>query len=182
MVIANTFITRYVDYLTEALLFCTCLVTAFLWVSALNVDKGMGMAVFGLIAISISGGYYNLCIDGFLTKNLPKDMASIGSALSMSIKGVACIIFPIVNGFIMGAKADQASMSSCCMFMAVPSSVGCIFTWWFYFQNRADIKRKKEAKTQETLNMVATLIGKIKLTPGQKMEKHASEKVIHNDH
>jgi len=46
LVVANTFITRYVDYLTEALLFCTVLVTAFLWLSGLYVEKGFGMAIF----------------------------------------------------------------------------------------------------------------------------------------
>jgi len=109
-------------------------------------------------------------------------MASIGSALSMSVKGVACIIFPIVNGFIMGAQADQQSMSSCCLFMAVPSSVGCAFTFWFYFQNIKEKSQKRRDNVTSRLTMVAQMIVKRKLTIGEKMEKHTQAKLIHNDH
>ena len=128
----------------DALLFNSCLVSTFLWVSAFYVDKGTDMVIFALITISVSGGYYNWCVDVWNTNNIPKDLSSVGSALSMSVKGIACIIFPIVNGSIMGAKATQETISDCCMFLAIPSSIGCLFNWWFYFRNNADQKRKRE--------------------------------------
>jgi hypothetical protein len=179
VVVVNTFVTRYFDYLTEALLFCTCLVSAFLWVSGLYVEKGTGMVVFALVAMSLSGGWYNLCIDSYLTKSLPRDMASIGSALSITVKGVACILFPIINGAIMGAKATQETMASCCLFMAVPSTIGCVFCWWFYFQNRAD--KAKKRRDSETAKAAGRKPITRKLTHGEKLDKNACDKVVHND-
>lgn len=65
IVLMNMFVTRYCDYLNKALLVVCFIVSLFLWISGFVVDKGMGMAVFALICIAISGGYYNVCIDTF---------------------------------------------------------------------------------------------------------------------
>jgi len=97
VVTMNMILTRYItsqSYLNYALLGNAGLVSVFLWISGFYVQKGMDMAIFGIVAIAVSGGYFNVCIDTFNTKALPKKVASIGSAISMSAKGVACICFP----------------------------------------------------------------------------------------
>lgn len=49
----------------------------------------------------------------------------------MSVKGVSCIIFPIVNGALMGENATGEAISKVCMFLAIPSTIGFFFVILF---------------------------------------------------
>jgi hypothetical protein len=123
VVCLNIVVNKHCDTLEPALLICSFAVSVFLWVSGFYVEKGTGMAIFAIIVISISGGYFNVCIDTFLSRMNP-GMSSVGTAISMSVKGVSCLIFPLVNGLILGQNATKESIAKCCMFMAVPCSIG----------------------------------------------------------
>ena len=123
VVCMNIVVNKRWDTLEPALLICSFAVSVFLWVSGFYVEKGTGMAIFGIVVISISGGYFNVCIDTFLSRMNP-GMSSVGTAISMSVKGVSCLIFPLVNGLLLGQNATKESIAKCCMFMAVPCTVG----------------------------------------------------------
>jgi len=148
VVFFNIFINRRCNTLNYALFGCALMVSIFLWTSAFVVDKGMGMAYFAIIAISISGGYFNVCIDSFLAKFIDPDMAAVGTGISMSVKGISCLIFPMINGLLMGTNATQESIASCCMFMAVPSTLG--FLLICYFMRLQPSKPKAGEKKDET--------------------------------
>lgn len=62
-------------------------------------------------------------------------VSSIGSAISMSVKGISCVVFPLINGMIMGAESNQQTIASCCMFMAVPSTCGFVLIIFFLAKN-----------------------------------------------
>ena len=125
VVCINIWLSVYYDTVSIALLVCSFACSLFLWISGLYVDKGIGMAIFGILVISISGGFINVAIDSFLTRMNP-GMSSIGTAVSMSVKAISCLIFPLVNGILIGNTATPKSISKCCMFMAVPCTIGFI--------------------------------------------------------
>lgn len=128
-----------------ALLICSFAVSIFLWVSGLYEDKGIHMAIFGITVISISGGYFNVCLDTFLARMNP-GMASVGTAISMSVKAVSCLIFPMVNGMILGQQATKESIASCCMFMACPCTIGALLLVWFVMLGEPEKKVELDNK------------------------------------
>jgi len=71
----------------------------------------------------------------------------------MSVKGVSCIIFPIVNGFIMGENATAADISKVCMFLAIPSTIGFLFVILFLW----DIHREN-LRIQMTHDVLEKLV------------------------
>lgn len=154
VVFMNIFINRRCDTLNYALFGCAFMVSTFLWISGFYVDKGMGMAYFAIIAISISGGYFNVCIDSFLAKFIDSDMAAVGTGISMSVKGVSCLLFPMVNGFLMGNTATKESVANCCLFMAVPSTLGFFLICYFMTLKapKKEEPKKENDPTQVQLN------------------------------
>lgn len=60
VVIMNMFISRYCEYLNSALLANSFNLSLFLWLSAFVTDKGLGFAIYGILVIAISGGYFNV--------------------------------------------------------------------------------------------------------------------------
>jgi len=157
VVFTNTFVNRKWDILNEALFGCALMVSIFLWISGLVVEKGMGMAIFGIVAISISGGFFNVIIDSKLATTIDPDLTSVGTGISMSMKGISCLIFPFVNGMFMGQTATPQSIANCCLFMAIPCTIGFVLICWYIWidkkQEWANLKlaleSEKEAKVHE---------------------------------
>jgi len=164
IVTVNMFVTKYVrskHYLNYAMLVVAFLNTLFLWVSAYMPEKDMSVAIFAIVIMSIGGGYYNVCIDTLNTKALPANLVSIGGAISMSVKGIACIIFPLINGAIMGKSADANDIASCCKFLAIPCTLGFIFVFFFIWDIRKEDLRAENEKNTLSLknkNLTETLI------------------------
>jgi MFS family permease len=112
--IINGFLSRHYDYVTSALCVLPMSMAAFLWLSAFLPEKGIWMAVFGTITLSLSSGLVSPIIDGILARLMPKDVAGFGASLNMTTTGLASMVMPLVNGYILGDTATKDNLEDCC--------------------------------------------------------------------
>jgi MFS family permease len=110
----NGFLSRHYDYVTSALCVLPMSMAAFLWLSAFLPEKGIWMAVFGTITLSLASGLVNPIIDGTLARIMPKDVAGFGASLNMTTTGLASMVMPLVNGQILGDTATKENLKDCC--------------------------------------------------------------------
>ena len=141
----NTILSRHYDYLTTMLCVIPISMAAFLWLSAFLTDKGIWFAVFGTITLALSSGLVNPIIDGFLARIMPRDVAGFGASLNMTTMGVASMLMPAVNGYILGNTATEEGLANCCYFMGVVVSIGIVFTWLLALE----IKREAQGKLEK---------------------------------
>jgi MFS family permease len=137
----NGFLSRHYDYVTPVLCVVPMVMAAFLWLSAFMLEKGIWMAVFGTISISLMNGLVAPIVDGFLAQIMPKDVAGFGASLSMFTLGFAVTLGPAVNGWILGHTATKQNLSDCCLFLAVAVSIGIVFTWLLAVEMRREKQR-----------------------------------------
>jgi MFS family permease len=110
----NGFISMHYDYVTSALCVLPMSMAAFLWLSAFLPEKGIWMAVFGTITLSLASGLVNPIIDGILARIMPKDVAGFGASLNMTTTGLTSMVMPLVNGQILGDTATKENLADCC--------------------------------------------------------------------
>jgi MFS family permease len=140
----NGFLSRHYDFVTPLLCVLPMFMAAFLWLSAFLPEKGIWMAVFGTITLSFINGLAIPIVDGFITQIMPKDVAGFGASLSMTTLGLAAMILPAVNGWILGDTATKENLSYCCYFLAVVMSIGVVSTWLLAVEMRRGEQRKLE--------------------------------------
>lgn len=140
----NGFLSRHYDYVTTILCVLPMFMAAFLWLSAFLPEKGIWMAVFGTITLSLASGLVNPIIDGFLAQIMPKDIAGFGASLNMTTMGIASMLMPAVNGWILGDTATKENLADCCYFLAVVVSIGIVFTWLLAVEMKREEQRKLE--------------------------------------
>lgn len=138
----NGFLSRHYDYVTSVLCVLPMSMAAFLWLSAFLPEKGIWMAVFGTITISLASGLVSPIIDGFLARIMPKNVAGFGASLNMTTMGLVSTVMPAVNGWILGDTATKENLSHCCYFLAVVVSIGMVFTWLLAVEMRREEQRK----------------------------------------
>jgi len=84
---------------------------------------------------------------------MSKQVSSIGSSVNMVFKAIAYIIFPILNGAIMGVKAHELQINICCIYMAIVHSLGFV-AFAISFRLNLNDQRKKEKEEKENIENI----------------------------
>lgn len=78
----------------------------------------------------------------------------MGTAFSMSVKGISCVIFPFVNGIIMGQEAGPIEICKVCLFMAFPCTLGFFLIIFFCISSMKSKSQKLLEKQKKELELI----------------------------
>jgi len=71
-------------------------------------------------------------------------VSAIGSAINMLFKIVPYLLFPLINGVIIGMKATEIKLNMCFRYFSVVHTIGCIAFCAFYWLHVRDYKEKEK--------------------------------------
>ncbi len=67
---------------------------------------------------------------------------AVGDSIALTTMGLASMVMPAVNGWILGDTATKENLADCCYFLAVVVSIGIVFTWLL----AVEMRREEQAK------------------------------------
>lgn len=92
-----------------------------------SIVNGYYLGMFVVVLHSINGGMFSSLHMTCVTKNLSKELFSIGAGLVYTFNNLSICLGPMVTGAIMGKEANADSINKCCLFLAGVAFAGAVF-------------------------------------------------------
>jgi hypothetical protein len=108
--------------------------------------------VSGMIILSLHSIYGSIMVACYwpcVSKNVSKNLISLGNGFAVTMNDLAIASGPLVTGMFMGKKGTEKTIEECCLFLGIMSSLGLLAASILVYTDRYHVRQEVGQKNME---------------------------------